>query len=179
MMREAVVDTNVILAANNKHTDLSDDCVEVCINKLTDLMKHGLVVIDDSYLILTEYQKQTNSNVSKGVGDTFVKWLLRNNANSRHCETVTITEIKKNHFKEFPDPILEAKFDASDRKFVAVANAHPAKPIILQAADSKWLNWSEDLRSLGIKVDFICPDDLCRFFQKKFPKIKIPEIPKF
>ena len=46
----------------------------------------------------------------------------------------------------------------SDRKFVAVANAHPAKPPILQSTDSKWWGWKEALQEVGITVHFLCPE---------------------
>jgi hypothetical protein len=53
---------------------------------------------------------------------------------------------------------LRANFDNSDRKFVAVANAHPDKPEILQATDSKWWGWKDALAKVGITVSFMCPE---------------------
>ncbi len=46
----------------------------------------------------------------------------------------------------------------SDRKFVAVANAHPDKPPIMHATDSKWWAWKDALKDVGITVHFLCPD---------------------
>ena len=38
------------------------------------------------------------------------------------------------------------------------ANAHPDKPPILQATDSKWWGWKDALAEVGITVHFLCPD---------------------
>jgi hypothetical protein len=45
--------------------------------------------------------------------------------------------------------------DPSDAKFIAVANAHPDKPPIVQGTDSKWIGWRIYLERVGIQVDFI------------------------
>lgn len=169
-----VVDTNVILAANGAHAELSAACVDECIAALQELMAGGVVVIDDAFHILSEYQHKTSASAGKQAGDVFLKWLLRNCGNPAFCQQVTLHEYAENCFAEFPLPGLEKQFDPSDRKFVATANAHPGKPVILQAADSKWLNWFRQLQDAGIHVQFLCHDDLCRFYAKKFPGEKIP-----
>lgn len=113
----------------------------------------------------------------KGVGDLFLKWLMRNAGNSARVEQLTLTEVAEHCFAEFPDSALELVFDASDRKFAAVAHAHPAKPPVWQAADCKWLDWWQPLKAKGISVDFLCPDDACKFYRKKFPKKPRPLMP--
>ena len=57
------------------------------------------------------------------------------------------------------------------------ASAHPEKPPIWQAADSKWLNWWQQLRAADVHVEFLCPDDTLRFHAKKFPKAPVPPLP--
>lgn len=175
-MKLCIVDTNVILAANSAHPDLSDECVASCISELYELKVGGIVVIDDGYRILSEYQNKTNSKKGKGPGDVFLKWLLQNNANIKRCHQVSITEYEDNKYSEFPVPALEEAFDAPDRKFAAVANAHSKKPPILQAADCKWLDWYGDLEKAGIQVNFICRTDVLRFYQKKFPHKQRPQV---
>ncbi|MDD2927134.1 hypothetical protein [Rhodoferax sp.] len=174
----AVIDTNVLLVANNQHAEASPDCVSECVRVLQKMQSNGITVIDDSFLILREYQKRTQLQPPKGVGDVFLKWLLRNAGNTRHVEQVAITPTADDTFIEFPDSELQPIFDASDRKFAAVANAHPAKPVILQAVDCKWLNWWQALQTKGIRVAFLCPDDACRFYEKKFPDQVVPAIPE-
>lgn len=174
---KAVVDTNVLLVANGQHPDISEACVQACIDRLQALQASGVVVIDDAYHILGEYQHKTSLAPPKGVGDIFLKWLLRNAGNPAHVEVVSITETAADRYAEFPDDALQDRFDAPDRKFPATANAHPEKPPIWQAADCKWLDWWPTLALHGVRVEFLCAEDALRFYRNKFPNQKAPRPP--
>jgi hypothetical protein len=175
-MTATVIDTNVLLVANGSHPDVSPACRAECIKQL-QLQRHRITVIDDGFRILSEYQNKTYPNQPKGVGDVFLKWLLQNQRNVKHVHQVKITETENNKFSEFPNVDLQDSFDPADRKFAAVANAHPQKADIWQAADCKWIDWWKELNACGIKVNFLCEDDACRFYKKKFPARKIPDLP--
>lgn len=174
---KAVIDTNVLLVANGQHADVSPDCVDACVNKLQAMQKSGVVVIDDGFRILGEYKHKTQLNPPKGVGDVFLKWLLREATSGQRVEAVNLTERAENCYVEFPDAALEMKFDAPDRKFAAVAHAHVDKPEVWQAADCKWLDWWKALRAHGVEVKFLCPDDACTFYRNKFPGCPEPSLP--
>ena len=174
---KAVIDTNVLRVAAGQHSDVSDECVVKCIEQLLAMQTSGVLVIDDGHKLLEEYLKNPPLMQSKQVGGKFLKWLLQNQGNTARVEQVTITETAPECFAEFPDAALQAAFDPSDRKFVAVANAHPDKPPIWQAADCKWLSWWPALRDNGVAVEFLCADDVCRFYRKKFPKQALPALP--
>ncbi len=176
-MMRAVIDTNVLLVANGQHTDVSESCVIACVNRLQAMQNAGVTVIDDSYRILGEYQHKTSLNPPKGVGDVFLKWLLRQTGNPLRVEQISLTELADNEFAEFPDATLEPAFDAPDRKFAAVAHAHPDKPVIWQAVDCKWLDWWAALQTKGVHVEFLCPLDTCQFYRKKFPNKPLPALP--
>lgn len=176
-MMRAVIDTNVLLVANGQHADVSENCVLECIKRLQSMQQSGVTVIDDGYRILGEYQHKTSLHPPKGVGDVFLKWLLRQSGNPARVEQVRLTELVEDEFVEFPDSALQPIFDAPDRKFAAVANAHPCKPPILQATDCKWLNWWPALQAKGIQVEFLCPDDVCRFYRDKYPDKPSPTLP--
>lgn len=165
---KAVVDTNVLLVANAQHEQASPACVEACVARLLALQAEGVVVLDDGFRILDEYQHKTRLQPPKGVGDVFLKWLLRHLGDPRRVETVALVEEAGQMFPAFPDAELQGRFDPSDRKFVAVAAAHPARPPIWQAADSKWLGWWPALARAGVRVEFLCFDDACRFYEAKF-----------
>jgi hypothetical protein len=177
-MKKVVVDTNVLLVANGQHDQASTDCVVACVMRLQGLTKTGGVVIDDGHRILGEYRKKTALNPPKGVGDVFLKWLMRNATNNRHVDQVPLTETAPDSFDEFPVPSLAAAFDPPDRKFVAVAHAHPRRPPVWQAADSKWLDWWQELLAQGVRVEFLCRSDLDRFYRKKFPDRPDPPWPQ-
>lgn len=177
-MSAVVIDTNVLLVANLQHDDVSAECVAECVRRLQAVQAGAhRVVLDDGYRILGEYLHKTRVTPPRGVGDVFLKWLLRQVGQSRQVELVGLTELAPDQFAEFPDAALQARFDAPDRKFPAVANAHPGKPPIWQAADCKWLDWWPELARADVRVEFLCPEDACRFYENKFPGQTVPALP--
>jgi hypothetical protein len=172
-----VVDTNVILVANNAHQDASPECVIACVELLTDIMRKGCLILDDQYRILREYQNKTVPVKAKGMGDVFVDWALRNIKTPAKVHAIALTEIAPDIFAEFPCKALEEAFDREDRKFAAVAHAHTDKPPIAQAADSKWVDWWPSLILFGVHVMFVCREDICRFYVAKNPGRPAPVLP--
>jgi hypothetical protein len=75
-------------------------------------------------------------------------------------------------FKEFPAAPGLATFDRSDRKFVAVACAHPSRPHILQATDAKWVGWSAPLARAGVHVRFVCEHEIRAKYEENFDEAK-------
>ena len=167
-MTGIIVDTNVILVANGQHRDISPACVAACAQRLQAIMQTGKLVLDDGFRILNEYLNKTTPKTGNRPGDAFVKWALRNNPNARRVTCVRLEEHAERGFESFPDDPDLVAFDHADRKFVAVSCAHPDTPPILQAADSKWLDWAEPLSHAGVAVQFICQDDIARFHANKF-----------
>lgn len=166
----AIVDTNVILVANGQHADVSQECVATCAVRLQQLMADGRIALDDAYEILLEYQNKTRPKSGNRPGDAFVKWALQNNANTQRCDLIALKPHKKRGYESFPDDARLENFDPPDRKFVAVSAAHLERPPILQAADSKWLGWEPALEEHGVKVEFLCPEDIERFRSNKARK---------
>jgi len=162
-----VIDTNVILVANRQHAGVSDECARACDRRLQVVMESGRVTIDDRFRILSEYLNKTTPHTGKRTGDAFVKWLLQNKATPSRCDQVALAESPARGFETFPDDARLAAFDPPDRKFVAVAAAHADKPPVLQAADSKWLDWAPALADYAISVEFLCPADIEGFDAKK------------
>jgi hypothetical protein len=81
-----------------------------------------------------------------------------NQANPDWCEQIHLTPIAdtSRDFEEFPsDPEL-ARFDRSDRKWVAVARASADDPVILNAVDSDWWEYRDRLARHGVRIDFLC-----------------------
>jgi hypothetical protein len=175
-MSAVVIDTNVLLVANKKHEDVLPECVMECVRTLQGIQTQtqDTIVVDSEWRILSEYLNKTKPNQPKGVGDVFLKWLLQNPA---RLSQVNLTETAKDEFAEFPDAALQAQFDPPDRKFAAVAHAHPDKPLVLQATDCKWLDWWPNLQIAGVNIRFLCPADVQRFYQKKFPDKPLPDLP--
>ena len=160
-MTIAVIDTNVLLVANNKHPDISPVCVLECVQRLEQIKKQGIVVIDDGWRLVGEYKHKTQPNQPKGPGDVFLKWLLQNISNPQRIHQVPVTESSIDNFTEFPDSELQQQLD----------------PPVWQATDCKWLDWWPQLKTHGVNIEFLCPDDVCQFYQAKFPEKTPPSLP--
>jgi len=155
-----VVDTNVPVVANGKSEQAPPGLVEKAICAIRDLMNSGIVAIDDGDRILGEYRRNLHLSGEPGVGDSFVRWVHDNSANSECCMRATLhcTDESIQSFDEFPEGLDGVAVDISDRKFIAVANANVPPCPILQAVDFKWWGWRKALASKGITVQFIDPE---------------------
>ena len=162
-----VVDTNVAVVANGRSEQASADCVKTCAERLREIMRGNVkLVLDNRWIILREYMQNLHTS-GDDVGDRFLGWVLRSLKNPDNCELVKITPIEdsEREFKEFPDdPDIQILNPKKDRKFIAVAIAHCEKPPILQAVDSKWLDFSDVLSRHGVTVEFICEEDIQRLY---------------
>ena len=154
-----VVDTNVVVVANGRSEQASSDCVDTCGEKLEEIMRGEMkLVLDNRWIILREYMQNLRSN-GADVGDRFLGWILVNK--DKRCDLISITPVNgsENEFEEFPDDTALDEFDPDDRKFIAVAVAHPERPPILQAVDSQWWDFRDALGRNGVTVEFICETD--------------------
>lgn len=114
------------------------------------------MVIDAGDEIFDEYRRQLKLQGQPDVGDRFMKWVHDNRWSLPDSQRVNITK-SGDSYREFPRHDGLDHIDNSDRKFIAVANAHPDTPPILQATDSEWWGWKDALRDVGINVHFLCP----------------------
>ena len=174
MPSSVIIDTNVPKTANLAVNPLSipDElvtCVQECVKNIQRVIAKGDVVLDNGDEIFDEYRGELSLSGQPGVGDQFLRWLHYNRYSFPDSNRVPITP-NGISYDEFPDHPGLANFDNSDRKFIAVANAHPEKPPILEATDSKWWGWKDALEEAGITVDFLCPDYIKTKYQKKMGK---------
>jgi hypothetical protein len=169
--KKCLVDTNVPKTANlathpDPESDVSDTCVLACIEAVEHVTKRRCLILDADDEIYNEYRKQLSMRGQPGMGDAFMKWVNNHRHNPEYCCQVTITKNEES-YNEFPIHDGLNNFDKSDRKFVAVANAHADKPPILQATDSKWWGWKDALAEVGISVTFLCPTYVKDKYAKK------------
>jgi len=166
-----VVDTNVPTTANLAVDPMSIEankinCVLACVKSIEDVVKHGGLVIDAGDEIFDEYRANLSLAGQPGVGDRFLKWVHDHRWGFPDEDRVPITKAGDS-YEEFPSHSSLADFDRSDRKFVAVAKAHPAQPPILEATDSKWWGWKGALAEAGIEVVFVCEAWIEQKFNEK------------
>lgn len=170
MSEPVVVDTNVLLVANGSHGETDAACRAKCARELARIMGGSRrLVLDAGWEILGEYGHKLDPKGPPTVGNRFLKWALTNQANPRACDRVRITPDPERVFREFPEHPGLSDFDPPDRKFIAVARAHPGRPPVLQATDSKWVGWRKALGESGVRVEFVCARQLERAYRKKFP----------
>ncbi|MBF0213217.1 MAG: hypothetical protein HQM00_06595 [Magnetococcales bacterium] len=171
--KKCLVDTNVPITANLASAptipDELFDCVEACVDAVEHIVKHGGLVLDAGDEIFEEYRHKLSLSGQPGMGDRFVKW-VHDHRWSLPAEDLVVISKQDDTYQEFPKHSGLRDFDRSDRKFVAVANAHPAKPPILEAMDSKWWGWAEALQQVGITTHFLCPDYAKTKYRKKMGK---------
>jgi len=154
----AVVDSNVLIAANGKSEQANDACVEKCIDVLLEVRTATSLALDDGDEILAEYARYCSHSGQPGVGDEFFRWAFDNQYTSCHRIHLTIDEDRV--YQEFPDtPDLE-RFDRSDRKFVATALGCVPTATIYNAVDSDWSQSAPALAAAGVPVIELCPDCL-------------------
>jgi hypothetical protein len=159
---KCVVDTNVPKTANfaldpGAIPQELTGCVLACIDAIEHVTTNGNLVLDANDEIFDEYRQQLSMRGQPGIGDRFMKWVHDHRWQLPDQDRVAITPCGSSYV-EFPEHEGLANFDKSDRKFVAVANAHPEKPPIMQAVDSKWWGWRDALAEVGITVHFLCPE---------------------
>ncbi|MFA4948286.1 MAG: hypothetical protein WC674_07245 [Candidatus Krumholzibacteriia bacterium] len=157
-MTASVIDVNVLIVANGYSPQADNACVEACAQALIDIVSSGIVVLDGGLRIFTEYMRNLNMRGQPGLGDHFMRWVWENQAVESRCERVVLTQRDgdPDDFNEFPkDPNL-ARFDRSDRKYVAVALASRLSPTVLNAVDPDWWEFKTALELNGVKLTFLC-----------------------
>ena len=159
---KCVVDTNVPKVANlatqpDPASNFPETCVEACVNAIEHVVQTRGLILDAGNEIYDEYMGNLDISGQLGMGDRFMKWVNDHRWTLDVSQRVPITR-SGDSYDEFPQHGGLENFDKSDRKFVAVSNAHRKKSPILQATDSKWWGWKEALAECGVEVAFLCPD---------------------
>lgn len=155
-----MVETNVLVVANNKSEQAGPECILACVKALEEIKQKRLTLLDSEMRIFDEYKKHAKFAGQPGLGDSFFKWLWNNQANKKYCRLVEITPLNDDpfNFEELPDDPALVDFDRSDRKFVAVALASKRKPKIVNATDTDWWHHKAALMKHRVTIEFLCPD---------------------
>jgi len=155
---KVVIDTNVLIVANNHSPQASSMCVARCKEKLDQLKKDGILVLDSNWEILKEYLKKLKTKGKLDSGDEFLLWVMQNRTNPNRCE-IFIIYVQSDHKEKklaFPDDPRLEKFHKKDRKFAALAAVSGAP--VWNATDSDWWIFKDVLRENRIIVEFLCSE---------------------
>lgn len=161
---KCIIDTNVPLKASNINVSdkLDARCSYACLRFIQSIMNSNntIIVLDSAGEILKEYNTNFQSNGQDTVATIFLKWIHRNLTlrEKSQVEQQYLTVTGDREYTEFPKSPSLNGFDRSDRKFIAVANAHPEHPQIVEGSDSLWWRFKDALEELGIHIYFLCED---------------------
>ncbi len=162
MPRRCVVDTNVAMTADGRNAAASAQCQAASATALQEVMRGGHLFVDADGLILDEYIAALNVKGQPSLGRAVLTWFINNQWHPQRVSRVAITSTPRGPtlFLELARPPDGVLYDPSDQKFLAVAAAHPDRPPILQALDSKWWGWQSALGAIGVTIDFLCPGEI-------------------
>lgn len=163
-----VIDTNVVATAEGGNPEAGAPCRRASAEALQTVMRQGHLFLDHAGLILAEYLGAVGAGQPEA-GGAFVRWVLQNQWVAARVSHVAVTPQTDapTGFVELPPPHAGTSYDPSDEKFLAVAAAHPERPPVLQAFDSKWWGWQDSLRACGVTVHFLCPEEIAAKYQEK------------
>ncbi len=154
-----VVDTNVLIVANERDSLADPQCQLACIELLERIGEAGVVfLLDDRELIMTEYARYCSYSGAPGVGDIFFKTLYDRQYTGGAVERIAVWPV--------PDPsrgfdnLPENRFDPSDRKFLSVAKAGHGR--VVNATESDWSEHKDFVVAQGVEVTELCPHRLRR-----------------
>lgn len=159
MTDHAVVDTNVLVAANGRGTHVEIGCQLRCVEELARLTDQEVVCVDDKRLILNEYQRRSTSRGQKGPGTAFYIHIHQHMYNANRVRCVPVEPVDAEG-RGFSDPVLPANNLKKDAKFLAVAVK--ANATIVNAADSDWDEHRDLTDRLGVRVRQLCPHYVTR-----------------
>lgn len=166
-MPECIIDTNVVLVAEPS-THMSNECSARCADFIGSVVSGKfLMVIDDDYLLLEEYERYKDKHNPYSYPQRFLKWIYTYQSNPRYIKQVKINKSETSGFKEIPESIKTVGIDPSDLKFIAVSFANSNLAPIYEASDSKWIGWEKSLNEEGVQVIFLCKDELSATYNKK------------
>lgn len=157
MRGRIVVDTNVLIVANEDSKQAAPECVRTCIEMLEGAARgEQIVLLDESDLIMDEYHRHCDYSGAPGVGDTFFKFLHDHQWSETSVIRVQIQETSDadGGFANLPPN----SFDRNDRKFLAVAEAGDGQ--VVNATDKHWPEHADFIDSLGVQVLELCPQCL-------------------
>ena len=154
-MTACVVDTNVLVVANQRNHEAGKRCRRDCIRKLRELMKNGVVVLDKKGEIFNEY-KGAVPKPTWAIGREFIIHLYNHRKDPQRCELVPLTKNNTRGYGQFPKDKKLRKFPRKDRKFVAVAIASPRKPPICHATDWVWWGYENALGKHCVTIEHLC-----------------------
>lgn len=169
-MSKIILDTNVPAKASIPPNSCPEEELEMqraCMEYIRTLTtgRDKKLVLDLGHEIWKEYQ----NNVCKdsGMGKQFFKWLYSYYATILPQDHIKLDKDENGQYIDYPYDDDTKEFDESDKKFVAISNAHNEKPPIIEAADGKWLGYEKAFAKYGIHIEFLNREYAQKMYEQK------------
>lgn len=170
MDNKIIMDTNVAVKAATPEQDCKDEELDVrkkCIEFIGEFVKNSesKLVLDLDYEIINEYRNRIPKNTN--LGQIFWRWF------DTYIGVISLEDFLKldkdadGNYMMYPLDDRTKEFDLSDRKFVALARAHPEHPPIVEATDGKWLGYKEAFEEYGVHIEFLDMDYAAMMYDRK------------
>lgn len=165
-MIRCVIDTNVPVTANGR-SDPGDtrmpsvECRIAAVTFLQNVSNRGRVLLDLAGSIQDEYRRHLNPRGQPGVDDRFYQVVLHSTPHL--VERLDLPQRADGEYQHVPQSLIDAGFDPSDRKFVAMARREGVP--IINATDSDWVNDAATLAAEAIEVRHLCGNDVTKWFE--------------
>lgn len=145
----AVVDTNVLIAANQRNTHATVQVAARAAGVLLEIQQGQHILLEDTaQMILEEYKRYCNFNGQPGVADRFFMWFIK----SRYVATA-VSQVDVGGPRDVTGhlPNYLQAFDKSDHKWVAVYLKGNGE-VIFNSLDSDWSEHADNMLRAGINV---------------------------
>lgn len=161
-----VIDTNVALVVRfgEQHPP---ELVDACEERLERILEERLPVVTDSDgEIVSEYLNKLNRSGQPSLGDRFAAYVhdYRFAWDASMRPEIAPHPTEPNTYGALGGD--DAEIDPSDRKFVAAAKV--AGVPVVEATDTKWLNWGPVLRRHSVEVVFAHEASIREAYRVKF-----------
>lgn len=156
-----IIDTNVpCMAGKSDPTILSKEesrCAQICATFINSFIHNedSKLVLDQGYEIVKEYRNNITNNNQPTLANYFLDWVYQYLSRILIEDFIFLDKTDNNEYVDYPKHQELSKFDISDRKFIALANAHYEHPPIVQGTESKWWMLREIFETCGIHILFL------------------------
>ena len=158
MTDRAVVDTNVLVAANGRATQVEVACQLQSVDELATITREEVVCVNEG-LILREYERRTGQTGQAMPGTVFYKHVWQKMGDSDRVRLIPVDPIDPEG-RDFRHPVIPQHNLKKDAKFLAVAVK--ADATIVNATDSDWAEHRELTGRMGVEVRQLCPHHAVR-----------------
>lgn len=106
-MTDFIIDTNVAVIANRQNTEVAPECVDACIQFLSEIVNNHIVLLDQGDEIRKEYSNAIATARPYQLGAQFLVHIIRKLGDCRHVRQVHLPKDELGEFIDFPnDPQL-------------------------------------------------------------------------